>query len=434
MRFYIETYGCQMNVAESDSLKRLLAAAGHTEASEPSGADVVILNTCSVRLTAEQRIEGRIGFYRGLNEKLGKRIRVALMGCMAENTGLEMQKRFPDVVSAVWGSYHKEGILRFVDDPDRPVVSLDRDAYDFLAAEAQEKFPFKAFVPISHGCNNYCAYCIVPYVRGPEVHRPAGDILDNVKRLVDDGVVEVCLLGQNVNSYRDGGIEFASLLHRVAGIPGVKRLTFLTSHPKDFNRSIAEAMADRANVMPFLHLPLQAGSDAVLTAMNRKYTSVQYFEKIELARSVPDITLTTDLLVGFPGETDEDFERTLEAVKRVRYHEAYMYRYNKRPGTKASEMPGQVPERVKLERLARLIELQTSITKELLPGHAGKVYDVLCEAVSRKNKGQLTCRTHNGIMAFVPGGRELVGKIVRMKVTGVSGTGLVGERMEDKEA
>lgn len=428
MRFFIETYGCQMNIAESDSLRKILSAAGHVESRSASEADVVILNTCSVRLTAESRIEGRVGYFRGLNQHEGKHIRVALMGCMAENIGREVQTRFPDVVGAVWGSYHKEGILRYLDDPDKPLVSLGRDNYEFLAAEPQEKYPFKAFLSIAHGCNNFCAYCIVPYVRGPETHRRTEDILDDLKRLTGGGVKEVCLLGQNVNSYRDGNTGFAELLAKAAGT-GIPRLTFLTSHPKDFTRELAQTMASHANVMPYLHLPLQAGSNATLAAMNRKYTVAQYLEKIEFAREIPNLVLTTDLLVGFPGETDADFESTLDVVKRVRYHEAYMYRYNKRPGTKASDMPGQVPERVKLDRLARLIELQKQISAEELARHIGETYDALCETVSRKNKGQLTCRTHNGLMAFVGGGKELVGTIARVKITGVSGAGLTGERV-----
>lgn len=430
-RFLIENYGCQMNSAEADSLRALLTASGHTEETDPARADIVIFNTCSVRKTAEQRIVGRLGFYRGLNQQNGTKIRSIVMGCMSRFSGTELRRKFPDIVGLIWGTYHKEQIIPYLDQLASGIAIneeyLDRDTFDFLEASPEEQFPFKAYVPIAHGCDNYCSYCIVPYVRGHEAHRPAGEIMENIAALAGRGVMQICLLGQNVNSYHDGGMRFPELLAKIAGESGIPRITFLTSHPKDFSKELARVMAENPNIMPFLHLPFQSGSDRILAAMNRKYTAAAYMEKIGWAKEIPGIVLSTDILVGFPGETDEDFEATMRIVEEVRFHDAYMYRYSTRPGTSAEKLPDHVPEKVKLARLARLIPRQKALGRELLETHTGEVHTALLDSVSKKNPHILSGRTHNNIQVFVKGNTDMIGKIVTVRFTGGSGIGVRGE-------
>lgn len=427
MNFLIETYGCQMNIAESDSLSRLLILRGHLEAQNPEEADVVILNTCSVRLTAEERIDGRVGFYRGLAKKIGKEVPVVLMGCMAQNVGDELQKKFPDVVKLVWGTYHKDGIADFLSSMDGS-SHIEMQDYEFLPAEKQRNSDFKAFLPISHGCNNFCTYCIVPYVRGREVHRSFSEISDEVKRLLDDGVAEITLLGQNVNSYKDENRRFPELLSACADL-GVARLSFLTSHPKDFSRELVDAMKSHENILRYLHLPFQAGSNEILKHMNRKYSREDYLKKIETAKEIPGLSLSTDIMVGFPNETEEDFEDTMNIVESVRFLEAYMYRYNIRPGTKAETMNPQVDEEIKLSRLSRLIARQNEISKEIRQSKIGLETTALLESISKKDSSVLSGRTHEGLMVFVKGSENEIGKIIKVKLIETRGTGFSAERI-----
>jgi len=251
--------------------------------------------------------------------------------------------------------------------------------------------------------------------------------MDNIAKLASQGVLDICLLGQNVNSYRDGNMRFPELLAKIAAESGIPRITFLTSHPKDFSKELARTMSEHPSIMPFLHLPFQSGSDRILAAMNRKYTAADYMEKIGWAKEIPGIALSTDILVGFPGETDEDFEATMRIVEEVRFQDAYMYRYSTRPGTAAEKLPDQVPEKVKLERLARLIPRQKTIGRELLTPYTGEIHTALIESVSKKSRHILSGRTHNNIQIFVPGEETLIGTIVRVMITGASGMGMKGE-------
>ncbi len=428
-RFFVETYGCQMNFSESDSLKSILQQGGHEEAETPEDADWVILNTCSVRLTAETRVEGRIGYYRGLNRERPRKVRVVLMGCMAQNVGEAIKHRFPDVVKLVWGTYNKEGILPYLSANQAGQDFLEQESYHFMMAEAEEDHPFKAFVPISHGCNNFCTYCIVPHVRGREVHRDSGEILDNIKRLSDRGVKEITLLGQNVNSYHDGRMAFPELLAEIALQGGIPRISFLTSHPKDFGQALADVIRAYPSIMPLIHLPFQSGSDAILQRMNRKYTHKQYLEKIAIARSIPGVVLTTDIMVGFPGESEEDYEATLDLVRQVRFYEAYMYRYNIRPGTAAEKFTDQVEEEIKLRRLGELIHFQRSIHREILETQIGCTVSVLGEKFSKKDKNRISGRTHHGMMASFSGDESDIGNIASLEITGVSGSVLQGKKV-----
>jgi len=424
--FFIENYGCQMNVAEKDSLRVYLSKKGHLEASSPELADVIIINTCSVRKTAETRIEGRLGFYKGLKESSKKDIKVVLMGCMAQSAGIDMKKKFPEIVRVVWGTYNKEGILNYLNSLENEKDFLEFGEYKFLEAQPESKFPFKSFVPISHGCNNYCSYCIVPYVRGKEICRKSKEIMENIIYLVNNGVKEVTLLGQNVNSYRDENIEFPELLDSIANKTGIERLTFLTSHPKDFSIRLVEVIKQNPNIMRTIHLPLQSGSNRILKLMNRKYTIEEYLEKIEWIKSIPGITISTDIIVGFPSESDKDFEDTLKAINLIQFYEAFMYYYNPRPGTAAEKFPGQIPLKIKKERLAELIRIQNEIGFKKKAEFVGSKTSILIESISKKNKREFTGRTHNGIMTFVSGKRDLIGKIINVELISISGSGMKG--------
>lgn len=434
-KFHIENYGCQMNVSEASSLRALLIEHGHVEAENPAEADAVILNTCSVRATAEQRIRGRIGYYKGLNHVNGTDIKVIVMGCMAQHYGMKLREDFPGTVEAVWGTYHKEGVLHCLDHlGDGHENSLDLEGYRFLEARPQEKFPFKSFVPISHGCDNFCSYCIVPHVRGREIGRNADEIIGNIHKLVSEGVMEVILLGQNVNSYRDESsgkaVLFPELLDRVAKTADIPRLGFMTSHPKDFSLELVTVMRDNQNILRQIHLPLQAGSDRILELMNRKYTAAQYLEKVEMAkREITGIVLSTDIIVGFPGETEQEFLQTLDMMKKVEYHEAYTYYYNRRPGTRAAEMKDDVPVSVKKERLAELIRLQKEISARKMKETVGKELSVLVETVSKKSGREVLGRADNTLMTYLEGDAGLVGKIVKVKITGAGISGLKGKRV-----
>jgi tRNA-2-methylthio-N6-dimethylallyladenosine synthase len=426
-RFFIENYGCQMNVSESDSLRNLLIIHHHEWVENPREAEVAIINTCSVRRTAEQRIVGRFGFYRTLNETEGRNIRVVLMGCMAQNAGLAMKKKFPDVIKLVWGTYNKEGVLEYLNSLRSKGNFLELSDYRFMDAQPQGKYPFKSFVPISHGCDNFCSYCIVPIVRGREVHRSAKDILANIQKLSDQGVKEINLLGQNVNSYRDGNLSFPELLDRIAVETKMERIGFLTSHPKDFSKELVDVVAAHSNIMKSIHLPLQSGSGRILNLMNRKYTTEEYLKKIEMARKIPDAALSTDILVGFPSETEKEFLETVELVKKVRYTEAFTYHYNVRPGTAAEKLPDQVPEKVKKERLSYLIETQRAISQEMLSAQIGNTLLLMLDSVSKKNPNELSGKSHNGISIFIEGKKEWIGQILPVKIEGVSGSGVRGK-------
>ncbi len=421
--YFIENYGCQMNSAEIDSLRLQMNARGHVEVWDVERADVVLMNTCSVRATADQRVEGRLGYYKGLRDR-NQNISVVLMGCLAQSRGKELKKRFGKTVKMIWGTYNKQNLVPYLEHLGDPLDFLELDAYEFMRAEAQEKCHFKAYIAISHGCNNFCTYCIVPYVRGREVHRSMTDILDDIKRLVDQGVVQFDLLGQNVNSYFDGKFRFPDLLDRVAGVPGVRRLTFLTSHPKDFSKELVEVIRTHSSISRSLHLPFQSGSNAILKRMNRKYTIEDYLSKIEMAKTIPDVELTTDIIVGFPGESEDDFRSTLSVVKEVRYLEAFMYHYNPRPGTAAAEFGNHIDEPIKLKRLNELIQLQRAIMMEKLQQEVGKTHEVLAEAPSKRDPQQLAGRSENGLMVFMQGETKDIGKFFEVEFTGVSGSGM----------
>ncbi len=413
-----------MNSGESDSLRAALSGEGFIEASNPSEADVAIINTCSVRKTAEERIIGRLGFYRGLREKKGSRVKVLFLGCMAQSKGIEIREKYPDIVIGVWGTYNKAEIADYLKRSSWEIENLDLSNYRFMEASPQNKYPFKSFVPISHGCNNFCSYCIVPYVRGREVCRKSSDILDNIFSLMDRGVLEVTLLGQNVNSYKDGNVDFPGLLDMISVKTKIPRITFLTSHPKDMSKELIEAVKTHDNILKTIHLPLQSASDRILSGMNRHYTFGEYIDKIEIIRTIPGVVISTDIIAGFPGETDEEFIETLDAVGNIKFDEVFMYYYNSRPGTAALNLKPEVPLKIKKERLGILIKLQHEISRQRLSSFTGFKTTALIDGKSKKDGSELTGRTHNGLAIYLSGDPGLTGRIVPVQITGRSGTGL----------
>lgn len=422
-KLFFETYGCQMNIAEANSLITKSLKRGHIIVECPEEADIIIINTCSVRLTAENHVIGRLGYYRTLNrERHDKDLRVILMGCMSENIGLEVKKQFADIVSILWGTYNKDLFLDYIEDLEVKQESLGFGAaYSFMPATSSKEYPFKAFIPVSHGCNKHCSYCIVPHVRGLEKNRNFQEVVDNAKKLVDEGVREICLLGQTIDTYKDGNKRFPDLLEAIATQTGVERITFLTSHPREFLYKTIELMNTYNNIMPFLHLPYQSGNSRILKLMKRNYTIEQYLEKVENIRKIcPGIILSTDIIVGFPSETETEFEETLNVLKTVRYNEAFMYRYNTRPNTPAESFDNQIPEEDKLRRLDILVKTHRQIMNELLIEQIGSQSKALFDRESKYSdkiftetgKKQYLGRTHNNIVCTIESDQDLRGKII----------------------
>ncbi|ADN01942.1 tRNA (N6-isopentenyl adenosine(37)-C2)-methylthiotransferase MiaB [Spirochaeta thermophila] len=427
--YWVETYGCQMNKAESEALIRDLEEAGWGRASAPDEADVVVLNTCAVRQTAEERIAGRLGYYRYL-KKHGRFVLV-LMGCMAERMKEEVLEAFPHV-DVVVGTFQKKSFVRLLRERAEDLTLLqqllltEEDEYSF--EKIHHSGPgFKAFVPIMHGCNNFCSYCIVPYVRGREVSRHPSEIFEEIEALLEKGVKEITLLGQNVNSYRftwEGKeVRFAGLLREIVHrFPELPWLRFLTSHPKDLSDELIEVMSASPSICKHLHLPVQHGSNRILGAMNRRYTREHYLNLVERIRTaMPGIALTTDILVGFPGETEEDLELTLDLMRRVRFADAYTYYYNPRKGTRAYEWGDPIPLEVKKERLDRVIRLQRELSLEWKQMRIGRMVDVLVEEVSRKREDEVLARTEQDEMVVFPASPERIGRFARVQLVSLEG-------------
>jgi tRNA-2-methylthio-N6-dimethylallyladenosine synthase len=444
-RYYFETYGCQMNIAESAALKLVLNKRGWAEARTVETALLVIINTCSVRETAEQRVFGRLAHYAALKKQ--RRLRqiplfVLVCGCMASRLGAKLIELGADFVMNTQERSMFERILEEAEarrDGGMPDFSLctpkfERDAgvqpFSF-ARSHYETGSFRAFVPIMHGCNNFCSYCVVPYVRGREVCRDPEEISAEILALAGRGTREITLLGQNVNSYTRDGLDFPALLETVARVTSgtpIRRVRFLSSHPKDLSTRTIRVMADNPVFCRHLHLCVQHGSNRILAAMNRRYTRERFLELAgELRSAMPGITLSTDILVGFPGETEQDFEEILTLMEQVRFLYSYMYHYNPREGTAAFDLPDRVPAALKTARLERVIALQKRHSAELLRSRIGTTEEVLVEGVSRKNKSELVCRTGGDEMAVAEGGPSLIGSFAMIRLKDISGSTLRGD-------
>ena len=433
-KYRIVTYGCQMNVHESEKLAGILRARGYKEeAASEEEADIIVFNTCCIRENAENHAYGNIGALKKL-KKARPDLLVAVGGCMTQQAGAaeKLRKKFP-FVDIVFGTHNLEEFGALLDRKrgrKKAVVEIP----DKEGAVREEDISFRtsypnAWVNIMYGCNNFCSYCIVPYVRGRERSRAADAVVAEVNGLLDRGYKEITLLGQNVNSYGSdrGEVSFPQLLRRICAREEKFRLRFMTSNPKDFGEDLVRAIADHRQMDEAAKLPVQAGSDRILRLMNRKYTAREYLQKVEMLRRIlPDCRLSTDIMVGFPTETEEDFRATLDLVRAADFSTAFTFVYSRRSGTAAAQMEGQIPEEVQKERIMRLVELVNAQTREQSFAYRGKTVEILCEDRDEK-KGLYLGRDEFGRMGYFASERDCIGEFVRMRVTDSSGISLMGE-------
>lgn len=430
-KYHIVTYGCQMNVRDGETAAGLLEEMGFTKAEDREHADLVLFETCCVRENAENRALGNVIWLKELKKRKADLL-IAVGGCMTQESGMaeRIRKQYPfvDIVFGTHNLYHLAHLVREAVEGRRAIEVLEEGGLqENLPARRQSAF--SAFVNIMYGCNNFCSYCIVPYVRGRERSRAEQDILDEAKRLQDAGVKEITLLGQNVNSYQGGGAAFANLLAKLDGL-GLERIRFMTSHPKDLSDELIAAYGSLDHLCAHLHLPVQSGSNRILNLMNRRYTREKYMELVRRLRAVrPDIGLTTDIIVGFPGETEEDFRDTMSLVREVRFDSAFTFIYSPRPGTKAASMQDDTPAQEKTRRIEELIALQLGNTAEMLRKQVGKVERVLVESASERDANSVMGKTDRFLAVNFPGQQDLIGKFVDVRITGAGKNTLRGERV-----
>lgn len=433
----IQTLGCQMNAKDSEKMTAILEYIGYTEVEEPV-ADFVMYNTCTVRENANLKIYGRLGYLKN-HKKKNPQMKIALCGCMMQEPDEveKIRKSYPfvDLVYGTHNIYKLAELLYTQIQSERRIMDVWEEAKEIVEdLPGKRKYPFKTGVNIMFGCNNFCSYCIVPYVRGRERSREPEDILDEIRGLVKDGVVEIMLLGQNVNSYGktlDKKMTFAQLLRQVNEISGLKRIRFMTSHPKDLSDELIEAMAECDKVCAHLHLPLQSGSSAILDKMNRRYTKESYLDLVSRIREkLPKLSLTTDIIVGFPGETEEDFEETLDVVRKVRYDSAYTFIYSKRTGTPAAAMENQVPDEIVKERFDRLLKEIQTISTEITDARLGETVDVLFEEVNTQDATLITGRLSNNAVVHCPGDATFIGQIKQVILQESRGFYYMGKVLE----
>lgn len=435
-KYCVVTYGCQMNLHESEKISGILSGMGMSAVNEPENADVVVFNTCCIRDTAERRALGNIGKMKELKKK-NKNLLIVVTGCMTQQNGFaeNMKERYQyiDVILGTHNISDLENQIRIrLEKKKRVAAVLDTDGYidDETTPVTRTSFP-NAWVNINYGCNNFCTYCIVPYVRGRERSRDMKSIISECEKLIKDGYKEITLLGQNVNSYGndvpDENVNFANLLREVAKIDGKFRIRFMTSHPKDLTEDVVKAIRDNDKICNNIHLPIQAGSNSVLKNMNRRYTREHYLGLIDMIRRyLPDCGITTDIMVGFPYETEEDFLDTMDIVEKVRFSTAFTFIYSVRKGTKAAEMP-QIPYEIKQNRIKRLIARQNEITEEISKDYVGNVYEILVEGMQEKKNGYVVGRTESGRLVSAKGDESMIGEFKNVKITAVKNAQLLGE-------
>ena len=435
-KYCVVTYGCQMNLHESEKISGILSGMGMSAVNEPENADVVVFNTCCIRDTAERRALGNIGKMKELKKK-NKNLLIVVTGCMTQQNGFaeNMKERYQyvDVILGTHNISDLENQIRIrLEKKKRVAAVLDTDGYidDETTPVTRTSFP-NAWVNINYGCNNFCTYCIVPYVRGRERSRDMKSIISECEKLINDGYKEITLLGQNVNSYGndvpDENVNFANLLREVAKIDGKFRIRFMTSHPKDLTEDVVKAIRDNDKICNNIHLPIQAGSNSVLKNMNRRYTREHYLGLIDMIRRyLPDCGITTDIMVGFPYETEEDFLDTMDIVEKVRFSTAFTFIYSVRKGTKAAEMP-QIPYEIKQNRIKRLIARQNEITEEISKDYVGNVYEILVEGMQEKKTGYVVGRTESGRLVSAKGDESMIGEFKNVKITAVKNAQLLGE-------
>lgn len=425
-----------MNEHDSERIAGILAERGYVAASEAESADLVLINTCSVREKADQKAFSFLGRLQELKIK-NPTLKIALCGCTAQLLGKKIVKRAP-YVDLVFGTQNIDRLGALLEEMDKHPRRLVEIVPNKAKASSNgigiRTHPYKAWVTIMEGCDNFCSYCVVPYARGREKSREAEEIVAEVTELARQGVREVTLLGQNVNSYGKGlgnGANFSDLLSRINAVEGLDRIRFVTSHPKDFSPEVIGAMRDLRKVCEHIHLPVQAGSDRILAAMNRNYTAAEYLEKVRLLReAVPDVSLSTDIIVAFPGETEEDFQATLELVEAVEYDSLFSFIFSPRPGIKADDLGTPVSRQTAGERFNRLLQLQKKIEKRKQTDEVGKIFEVLVEGTSKSNDNRLSGRTRTNKLVHFQGSDKLVGQLVSVKITQALAHSLLGELME----
>ncbi len=437
-KMHIATFGCQMNFHDSEKLKGVLEEMGYEETDTEIDADLVVYNTCAVRENAEQRVYGRIGHLKFLKRK-NPNLMIALCGCMMQqDTVIEKLKQSYRHVDIVFGTHNIYKLAELLDTrltTGQQIFDI-WDSYKDIVEDLPtvRKYKFKSAVNIIFGCNNFCSYCIVPYVRGRERSRTSVDIIEEIRTLVSDGVVEIMLLGQNVNSYGknlDNPLSFAKLLEEIEEVKGLERIRFMTSHPKDLSDELINVMAKSKKICHSLHIPFQSGSTRLLNDMNRMYTKESYLElvnKIKIA--MPDIALTTDVIVGYPGETEDDFNDTMDIVSKVEYDSAFTFIYSKRTGTPAAIHKEQISEEIIKNRFNRLLKLVNDIANKKSLAHIGGTYKVLFEEENLQQENMLTGRLDNGHLVHVNASNKLVGKIVDVKIVDGKTFHLIGELNE----
>ena len=437
LTFHVTTFGCQMNARDSEKLVGILERIGYVE-TDTEDADFVIYNTCTVRENANNKVYGRLGVLQNYKKK-NPHMLIGLCGCMMQETvvveKLKESYRFVDLIFGTHNIYKFAELLVQALEADRMVVDVWKDTDKIVEdLPVERKYSFKSGVNIMFGCNNFCSYCIVPYVRGRERSREPKDIIREIEHLVEDGVVEVMLLGQNVNSYGknlEHPVTFAQLLQEVEKIEGLERIRFMTSHPKDLSDDLIEVMKHSKKICKHPHLPLQSGSSRLLKIMNRHYTKEQYLELVEKIRAaVPDIALTTDIIVGFPGETDEDFMETMDVVEKVGYDSAFTFIYSKRTGTPAAEMEDQVPEEVVKARFDRLLARVQTIAAQKAGALTGKTMEVLVEHINEQDSHLVTGRLSNNSTVHLPGTEDMIGKLIPVYLKECKGFYYLGEAVE----
>ena len=429
--YFITTYGCQMNEHDSERMAGMLEAEGYAKVEAPADASLVLFNTCCIRENADNKLYGNLGHMKAIKD-LRPEMKLVVGGCLAQKDKASIQKRAP-WVDVVLGTHNLASLPRLLAESENgPAFEILEQTEVFPSAlPSRRKSPWHAWVSISIGCNNSCTFCIVPAVRGKEISRRLGDIVSEVEGLVGDGVVEVTLLGQNVNSYGrdlDGTPMFSRLLRALNEVSGLERVRFTSPHPKDFRADTVAAMAECGVVCEHIHLPVQAGSDRMLRRMKRAYTRRKYLDKVEMVRAaIPDVAISTDIIVGFPGETDDEFDETLSLVAEARYDAAFTFQYSARPMTEAADMDGQVPKAIVQERFERLTALQDTVSLERNQRHLGEIHEVIVEGASKKNPRRLSGRTrHNKLVHFESDGAR-DGAFRMIRITGAHSHYLEGE-------
>ncbi len=434
--FFVVTYGCQMNAHDSEKLKGMLTKMEICEASAREDADLVVFNTCCVRENAERKALGNITWLKEIRKRNPSLI-IAVCGCMIQEPGMAerilRQYSFVNLAFGTSNLYRFPEMLHNTLNTDRPIVEIENDDIipeDLPVQRARSEF---AYLTVMYGCNNFCSYCIVPYVRGRERSRLPDRILKEADELLHDGVKEIMLLGQNVNSYgKDlaNGINFAGLLEKLDSM-GIQRIRFMTSHPKDLSDELISAMADSKHILPQFHLPVQSGSNAVLRNMNRCYTREQYLDRVEKLRcSIPGIGLSTDIIVGFPGESDADFSETMQLVEQVRFDSAFTFVYSPRIGTKAAYMPDQIDPEISTERIQKLISLQERLQQDTMRRFIGSEEEILVENLSKRSDLDVSGKGRHGISITVRGNKADIGSILKCRITGLKNNTLIAERID----